>query len=69
MDPQRLDAYVAYALDLLDFIELCRERRAVALALGDSKRVAAEERARNRNINCLEKVFADVRRLQKKRGS
>jgi hypothetical protein len=71
MDPHLLDAHVAYALDLLDVIERCRDRRAMALALNDSKRVAIEERTRNRYINCLEKVFADVKRLrlQKKRSS
>jgi hypothetical protein len=66
MDPHLLDAYVAYAIDLLDFIEVCRKKREIALKLGDLRRVSFEERARNRHINSLERIFADVRRLRRR---
>jgi hypothetical protein len=66
MDPHLLDAHVAYALDIIDVIEVCRKRRQIALRIGDFKRVALEERMRNGYINKLEKIFADVRKLRKK---
>jgi len=66
MDPHLLDAHVAYALDIIDVIEVCRKRRQIALRIGDLKRVALEERTRNGYINKLEKIFADVRKLRKK---
>jgi hypothetical protein len=66
MDQHLLDGYVAYALDLVDVIEACRARRNEALCLDDLKRAALEERTRNRHINQLEQVFADVRKLHKK---
>lgn len=66
MDPHLLDGYVAFALDLVDVIEACRTRREIALCLDDLRRVAVEERTRNRHINKLEEVFADVRKLHKK---
>ena len=66
MDPHLLDAYVAYALDVLDVIELHRKRRQIALRIGHLDRMALEERARNSYINTLEQIFADVRKLQRR---
>jgi hypothetical protein len=58
--------YGAYSLDLLDAIEACRDQRQMAVALGDTRRAAYEERRRNKLINDLERVFAELKREKRR---
>lgn len=68
MDPVFVmpEDYGAYSLDLLDAIEACRDQRQVAVALGDTRRAAYEERRRNKLINDLERVFAELKREKRR---
>ena len=68
MDPVFVmpEDYGAYSLDLLDAIEACRDQRQMAVALGDTRRAAYEERRRNKLINDLERVFAELKREKRR---
>jgi hypothetical protein len=68
MDPVFVmpEDYGAYTLDLLDAIEACRDQRQMAVALGDTRRAAYEERRRNKLINDLERVFAELKREKRR---